>query len=415
MHRGPRGASVEQLVAAGVELLGSEGVGGVTVRAVAARAGLAFATVQHHFPCKDALLQAVYAAALERDAQRCAEFEALLACAPADADGALQIVRAMLAGACGAAAADTAARNAALLACARRRGPYRCSRRWLARRRNLLSRALRGVTPQPRAAARFLMELLLGLELLTLGCRSHPLLPLLNDELLRYGFDIALGRAQPRYSPWFEHAALDALRRDAAALQPELSAAGRRAGGRRKILEAGARILAERGAAELSHRSVAKEAGVALSVVSYHFRAVNDLVYGVYRFVQSESAAFAVAHRPLPELARSPLVNAAASLRIGAAPAYLASLEAIVAAAHSAELAEFAWKTRMTRGVYYFYRAAEGAIEFGTAAFNVHAYSVWAAGVTLLAEAGWSPRRLEELLFARLERAGGLFPAVPMH
>ena len=413
-HKGGRETksdSVGLLIAAGAALLGESGLGGVTVRAVAARAGLAFPTVQHHFPTKDALVRAVYEEALLRDLRHLNAFEVMLAAqAPADTDSALSVLNAMLAWSCGAGATVTAARNAALMGIGRNRGPYRASRHWMARRRALIGSVLRALTPRWREASRLLLELMVGIELMTLGCREQALIPLLNAELLRHGLFAALGQGRPYYSQWFERSALDALRKDEQSQREADEGRTRRAGpARRKILLAGARILAERGVTELSHRSVAREAGVALSVVSYHFRASSDLVYGVYRFVQNETAAFTIEKEYRHGPGSRPGSTSMFDLRIGDAPAYIASLEAVIAAAHDPEMADFAWKTRMTRGVYYFYRAGETE-HFDAAAFNMHVFSIWGAGNTLLAEALWKENRIAALLRGRLEQAGGLFP-----
>jgi len=401
--REPKGDSVGQLMAAGAALLGARGLGGVTVRAVAARAGLAFPTVQHYFPTKEALIRAVYRQALAQDTRCFAEFESLLAVVPADEEAAFQILRTLLAWSCGAGATITAARNAALMGIGRLRGPYRDSRRWMARRRWLIGRILRGIAPDWRAASRLLLELMVGIELVSLGCREQPLTPLLNEELLRHGFNAALGRGQSYYSHWFERCALDVMRKDVqSAREPDGAPA------RRKILDAGTRILAERGVTELSHRSVAREAGVALSVVSYHFRASSDLVHGVYQFLQREAASFAEKEYFLGPVG-GPSGASVFDVFIGGAPAYMASLEALIAAAGNPELAEFAWKTRMTCGIYYFYRPGETE-HFDAAAFNMHVFSIWGAGRTLLAEALWREHRIAPLLRARLKQAGRWFP-----
>jgi len=403
---------VGQLIAAGTELLGEMGSGGVTVRAVATRAGLAFPSVQHHFPSKEALMRAVYEEALAQDSQCFSEFEAMLAAPVTDAEAAFQVLRAMLAWSCGAGAGKTAARNAALMGIGRSRGPYRASRLWMIRRRVLIGRVLSGLTPHWRSGARLLLELMVGVELMTLGCREHALTPLLNEELLRHGFYVALRQGRPYYSHWFERSALDALHKDEHSrleIENENGRARRGGSARRKILQAGARILAERGVAELSHRSVAREAGVALSVVSYHFRASSDLVYGVYRFVQNETAAFTIEKEYRHGPGRSPSGTSIFDYRIGAAPAYIASLEAVIAAAHDPEMADFAWKTRMTRGVYYFYRPGETE-RFEATAFNMHVFSIWGAGSTLLAESLWREHKIAALLRARLRQVGNWFP-----
>ena len=47
---------------------------------------------------------------------------------------------------------------------------------------------------------------------------------------------------------------------------------------RRAILDATLRILRDHGLAELTHRAVAKEAGVSLALTSYHFSTKDNLI-----------------------------------------------------------------------------------------------------------------------------------------
>jgi AcrR family transcriptional regulator len=402
--------SVEKLVAAGVALLGTTGHDGVTIRAVAAQAGFSVAAVQHHFPSKERLLNAVYAQALQQDVAAAQALEQLLGAPPNDESGVLRILDGALAISCGAAAARTAARNEALLGIARQHGPYRLVQHWRGHRQAGLARLLGTLCAEPRAAARMLLELLLGLELLSLGCREHPLTPQLNGEVLSYGLSAALGRARDHCPDWLEHAVSTAVReqREALAAAP----VGRDRGARARILDAAAQLLCERGATALNHRSAAQQAGLAVSVVSYHFRTKSDLLYGAFQHIRSEITRFSLAANPLAQgVAQMPLPHAVVDLQFGSAPAYLGMLEAVIAAATDAELADFAWKTRILRGVYHLFLERPEDYRFDAAAFNRYVFSSWSAGATLLAQASWQPARLTPLLHDRLERVGSLFPA----
>lgn len=54
-------------------------------------------------------------------------------------------------------------------------------------------------------------------------------------------------------------------------------------GRRRRIVDAAARVIAARGIAGLSHRSVAAEADVPLGSTTYHFRTLDDLLEAALR------------------------------------------------------------------------------------------------------------------------------------
>lgn len=390
----PNSESATALVTAGLALLGEVGLGGVTVRAVAARAGLAFPTVQHHFPTKEALLRAVFAAALAADADTAARWASAWG-EGGDRRQGEQFLRSQLAWSCGTGATSTAARNAALLGIARGGGSGGALR-WAARRRRQLAPLLAGAGD----AGRFLLELTLGLEVLSLGCRRHPLLPLMNDEAVQRGVALFCGERVGEPAAWFQAQVLAQLQ------EPGETAAGRPAPARRRVLEAGARLLAERGAGQLTHRAVAAASGVAVSVVSYHFRTSEELAYAVYRFVHDQLAEFSWSQ------AQREGGDTGAMMRIGDAPAYLASLDAIITSAAAEQRGDFAWTMRMSRGFYYLRRATPEQ-GLSTTAFNVHVYSIWSAGMLLLAEACWSPRRRETLVRRRLQRAAEVFALRP--
>jgi AcrR family transcriptional regulator len=397
--------TISKLIAAGTAILGTSGEVAVTIRNVAAEAGISAPTVQRYFPVKEDLLLALYDAALERDAERTAPLgETLPTLARPGVDEARELACALVADSCGANAPDTLARVAALASIARRNGPRAAARRWVSRRRALLTHAIAGIAPAPRRAARFLLEFLTGVELLSLGCRQRPLVPILNAELVGYGLRIAIGQSRAECPAWFRHCASQVLRERH--LEQQESQGGRTAHARDAILAASSRILAEHGPAELTHRAVAKEAQVAPSLVSYHFRSKNDLLYGAYRYIHDRFAnAPASADVPAESTPTQTTLNVVIDTQSGAKPAYVASLEAIIAAAYDSELADFAWRTRMTRGVYYMHPEWSDEDELNHTDFNVHAFSVWTAGATLLAEACWSGTRRARCLRSQFSDA----------
>jgi hypothetical protein len=73
---------------------------------------------------------------------------------------------------------------------------------------------------------------------------------------------------------------------------------------------------------------------------------------------------------------------------------------------------DFAWRTRMTRGVYYLRPRWDSDTELNDADFNIHAFSVWTAGATLLAELCWSESRKAGCLRSRFSAVERLFSNV---
>ncbi|QBR02765.1 TetR/AcrR family transcriptional regulator [Paraburkholderia pallida] len=393
--------TVSKLIAAGMTILGTSGETAVTIRNVAAAAGLSAPTVQRHFPAKEDLLLALHDAALERDAARLAQLGTVLpALGPRGMEGAQAIACALIADSCGANASDTLARVAALASIARRDGARSMARRWASRRQAVLAQALAGTVAAPRRDARFLLEYLTGVELLSLGCRRHPMIPILNAELVEHGFRVAIGQSRAQCPAWFRYCASQVLRERHQ--ENQASQGGRTAHARDVILAASARILAEHGPAELTHRAVAKEAQIAPSLVSYHFRSKNDLLYGAYRYIHDR---FATAPVPATTSPTRATLNVVIDTGAGAKPAYVASLETIIAAAYDSELADFAWRTRMTRGVYYLHPEWSDQDELNATDFSVHAFSVWTVGATLLAQACWTGKRREQCLHSRFAEA----------
>jgi AcrR family transcriptional regulator len=393
--------TVSKLIAAGMAILGTAGETAVTIRSVAAAAGLSAPTVQRHFPAKEDLLLALHEAALERDAARIAQLGTVLpVLGPQSIESAQEMACALIADSCGANASDTLARVAALASIARRDGPRSLARRWVSRRQAMLAQALSGTVTAPRRAARFLLEYLTGVELLSLGCRQYPMVPILNAELVGHGFRVAIGQSHPQCPAWFRYCASQVLRERHQ--ENQASQGGRTAHARDAILAASSRILAEHGPAELTHRAVAKEAQIAPSLVSYHFRSKNDLLYGAYRYIHDR---FANAPAPGAASPTQATLNVVIDTGAGAKPAYVASLEAIIAAAYDSELADFAWRTRMTRGVYYMHPQWSDQDELTNMDFSVHAFSVWTVGATLLAQACWSEERRARCLHSRFSDA----------
>ncbi|AJP01464.1 TetR family transcriptional regulator [Streptomyces cyaneogriseus subsp. noncyanogenus] len=70
---------------------------------------------------------------------------------------------------------------------------------------------------------------------------------------------------------------------------------------RQRIIDAALRVVAEKGIAGLSHRSVAAEADVPLGSTTYHFRTLDDLLVAALRQADEGFAAVIAAHPALAD------------------------------------------------------------------------------------------------------------------
>ncbi|KMS80023.1 TetR family transcriptional regulator [Streptomyces leeuwenhoekii] len=72
-------------------------------------------------------------------------------------------------------------------------------------------------------------------------------------------------------------------------------------GRRQRIIDAALRVVADKGIAGLSHRSVAAEADVPLGSTTYHFRTLDDLLVAALRQADEGFAAALAAHPALAD------------------------------------------------------------------------------------------------------------------
>jgi DNA-binding transcriptional regulator YbjK len=113
------------------------------------------------------------------------------------------------------------------------------------------------------------------------------------------------------------------------------------------LLDAAARVVAERGSGALTHRAVAAEAGVSLASVTYHFASATGLHRAVFEHVGSaiglELAALVAGAAQdaatVPAVCADFAVRLASELRVETAAVF----EMIVAAGHDAGLRPVAW------------------------------------------------------------------------
>ncbi|MFM0646967.1 TetR family transcriptional regulator [Paraburkholderia bryophila] len=407
-------STAELLIHAATALMRDHGPVGVTFRSVAEAAEVSVATVQHHFGSKEHLLLQLVQSALREDAARLRPYADALpdtssSNAPVEMENVQAIVRSLVADACGANADRTRARLSALMTATRDGAARVAARRWLSEHRRFFARLLNGLVPRPNHAARYLVELTIGVEVASLGCRRHSLMPLLNDELLRYAVDAALGQGKPACPVAFRANVIALLQQRAAQHTPPAS--DKSAQARRGILNAAALVMSRGGLAELTHRAVAKEAGIGGSLVSYHFRSIDVLLHAAYRHIHDGFARVAMPARgpavgPFEAVLAAMLVT-----RHGGVPAVLGSLEALIASAYDEQFADMAWQTRLMRGVYYLHAPDATTFPLGSGDFFAHMLSIWALGLSLVSHAGWSERRFEACLRSRFSAVEPLFPA----
>jgi TetR/AcrR family transcriptional regulator, regulator of biofilm formation and stress response len=402
-------STAQKLADTAASLLAGQGPAGVTFRLVAEAAGLSVATVQHHFGTKEGLLHQALRGALAADASRLHTLATTInPHQPLTRAEIHALVRSLVMDACGANAARTRARLAALMAATRDRTAQAAARRWLAAYRHFFESVLRELAPQPREAARFLVDAMLGVEIVSLGCRWNALVPLLNDELLGYLVDAALMQGKAACPPAFRSNVAAMLH--ARALEPATPLAGKAAEARRQLLSAAAFVLARGGANELTHRAVAKEAGVSASSATYHFGTVGELMHAAYRHIHDGFARVAMPPQQPPMGAFEAVLMAMLHSHHGGAPAVLGSLEVLLASAYDETLAQMAWQTRLMRGVYYLHAPDAWDVTLGSADYFAHALSIWALGFSLAAHAGWRAPRFEGCVRARFAAVERFFP-----
>lgn len=404
--------TLAHLLATGTGILGMSGEAAITVRYLAELASVSATTLQHHFPYRSGLLAAIYQEALQRDSNRLMQLG--MAARQANIAGdtaALALVQGIINDACGANSARTLARVAALTGISRNKHSHRqMARKWVVHSHTVYTQVLQGIAPSPRKAASFLLEFITGMELMSLGCRQNPRLPLLNAELIQHAVGLFSGKTQPHtHCPaWFRLCASEALSQSQ---QERLKASSAKVPrSLHGILSASARVLAGDGPRELTYRNVAKAAGVAPSLVTYHFRSRHDLLYAAYRYIHNQFARDSMANSvPTKSTGLQATLELVIDTPAGPRPAYMASLEAIVACAYEQDMADMAFKTRMTRGVYYLHPNWDADSRLSAIDFSIHAVSIWALGATLMAEACYAPPVAIQHLRRRFSEAEHVF------
>ena len=409
------GGTAGRLVDAGIALIADGGLRALTIRDVAASAGIAFPSVQYHFPTKALLVDEIFAAVERR---HCAVTNQAVADFALERGGAAvlpEIVAAVLADWCAGQKTLTIAAHEMLLAAHRDPANAAFGPQWIAGQVGLWTGLLErlGLDGQPDMA-HLIVELLLGLSLMTVGCDNPVDVALANGEIVRYAFADAAGRAS--FDPiWYRMFLAGAVR----ALSPldDSEVAGPVSGvahpAARKILDAGIAIVAEEGAGALTFRGVAARAGVAISSVTNNFHTRQNLIYRIYRHVQDSIAEVSrrVSNDLPPAAGFDPfgpqsLAFSMAQLKrvlAGEQPLFQAAYDLMLAGARDPTFGRRSWRVRITRGIYMMIRRGVVPDQPLATQFRAHVYSLWTNAVVLLCGIGAvQPGDRDKLVEARL-------------
>jgi len=382
--------TARRLVAAGIALIASGGFRALTVRDVAAMAAISFPSVQYHFPTKAHLVDAVLA---EVARSHGATIDAIGhgERSPSLGRGALaSIVYAVLWDWCSAHAQLTVAVHEMLLVAYRDPANAGPALQWIAHQHEgwtAIVERLGGRRDEDTAW--FILELLVGLSLMTLGGGRPVEAGLANEEIIRYALAEPGGEA-PNPPLWYpsllEAAEREGLMQEADAADTDDIRAHRAA---QKILEAGIRIVAEEGSSALTFRGVASRAEVAVSSVTNNFHTRENLVYRVYRRIQDEitEMGFQIGADAARSKRASEIEFHAALFRnisAGKVPLFLAPYDLVLAAARDPRLSREAWRIRLTRGIYLLIKRGKVPAPDLMTQYRSHVASLWTFGMGLL-------------------------------
>ncbi len=386
-ERRPENGTAQRLVQAGISLIARGGFRALTVRDVAAIAEIAFPSVQYHFPAKADLLAAVFSATAT---QHCQTLDSLLPDVEPGEMGPIALstlANAVLADWCTTHAELTLAAHEMLLAAYRDPALAWAGAAWITRQHAAWTELIGRTTGTPDPdAAWFVMELLVGLSLTTLGCGRPIEAGLANHEILYFAL---IGPDEwPSVPVWYP-AFLAAIDRQDRPGDAELSPAAIRPGhpAAEKILRAGMAIVAEEGSSMLTFRGVATRAGVAVTSVTNNFHTRENLVYRVYRRIQDDMAGVTYRHGwdgPVDEPPSDLFGTLLRTVMGHREPSFLAAYDLILAAARDERLSGQAWRMRMTRGVHLLVKRGLIPRPGPQSYFCSHIVSLWGMGVGLL-------------------------------
>jgi TetR/AcrR family transcriptional regulator, regulator of biofilm formation and stress response len=166
---------------------------------------------------------------------------------------------------------------------------------------------------------------------------------------------------------------------------------------RRAILEAGLRVISERGVDAVSHRTVAEEAGVPLAATTYYFKSLDELLEGALRLFVDEEAARLTALTARLEGRDLPTREIARLFRSELQPD-VAQFELYVEAARRPRLRKVA-----RQSIEMYAAVAEAALRtagLDEPAIDPRAFVALFDGYGLHRVAGWDDQGLEDALMA---------------
>lgn len=387
---GGENGTAQRLVDAGIALIAEGGLRALTIRDVASRAGIAFPSVQYHFPTKARLVDEIFMAIERRHCQEAERLLGGLALEGGQAQAATDVVLAVLWNWCATRGAETIAVHEILLAAYRGGAHAEFGRRWVSRQHALWTDVTERLTGRRDTdLAWFILEMLIGLSLMTLGCENPVEAGLANAEIVRYAF--APLAEQRIVEPFWYGMFLDRADRepDLAEIGDPGAGAGTAHPTARKILDASVRIVANEGSGALTFRGVATEAGVAIASITNNFHTRETLIYRVYRYIQDEMAELALRMRPPQhpsgeESAVDNSLRVLQSVSVGDFPLFVAAYDLVLAAARDPGLGKQAWRIRITRGIYLLIRRGHMPAPPLRAQFGIHVQSLCMIGIGLL-------------------------------
>ncbi|MBB6250883.1 TetR/AcrR family transcriptional regulator [Nitrospirillum iridis] len=265
----------ERLIDQAHTLLGQGGLKALSVRNLAAAAGLSTSAVPYHLGDKDSLTQAVFQAAAERDRESWQHFRVSLG------DGGLPLFA--LADALVAQTLDLSARQATLelvwyelIHQARHTAPLRpILAQWYEERRGQY-RDLFALAGLPLHVADMMLHYMVGDRSTLLVAGGATGFALSVVENIRHLCD----PEDDRSALWH-----DRLRRPADATDQGTEPAGET---ERRIVAAAVATIIDQGVAAVTHRAVAHRAGVSLSSTTYYFRSRGDIIRRAFQFIHGE-------------------------------------------------------------------------------------------------------------------------------
>ncbi|MEE3624277.1 TetR family transcriptional regulator [Nitrospirillum sp. BR 11752] len=264
----------ERLIDHGHTLLAQGGLKALSVRNLAAAAGLSASAVPYHLGDKDSLTQTVFQAAVERDRQTWVQFH--------ESVGRQGMPLAALAEALVVQALDLSFRQGAielvwyeLIHRARNTPALRPILAGWYEERKARNRDLFALAGLPAHVADIMTHYLVGDRSTLLVAGGASGFALSVAENIRYLCD-----PQGDSGLWHER-----LRRPACRPQDGVDALGET---ERRIAVAAVAIIIDQGVAAVTHRAVAQRAGVSLSSTTYHFRCRADIIRRAFQLIHED-------------------------------------------------------------------------------------------------------------------------------